>query len=285
VVNHESRHRRRNDPRVRRIASRMSFRDHFSGVAEGYARYRPHYPRALVELLAEGCPRHELAWEAGCGNGQLSVALGDRFARVIATDPARAQLEHAEPHPHVEYRCAPAEHGGLPDACADLAVAAQAAHWFDWPAYVAEVERVARPGALCAILAYGNCWIARPGSAGARSNAERGGSIDGAADPIVRSYYDDLGPYWPPERRHIENGYRELAWPWPAVAAPDIDMVAHWTRAELVGYLATWSATQKHIAALGGARFDDVCAELARVWPDGERRAVRWPLAIRLARR
>src|SRR5262249_14085932 len=105
------------------------FADHFSQLAARYVAYRPHYPPALTDALAERSPRTELAWDAGCGSGQLSVALARRFARVIATDPAQAQLDHAERAPGVEYRCEPSEACTLDDASADLVVAAQAAHW------------------------------------------------------------------------------------------------------------------------------------------------------------
>ncbi len=187
---------------------------------------------------------------------------------MIATDPAQAQLDEAEPDPHVEYRCAPAEASGLDAATVDLAVAAQAAHWFDWPRYVAEVERVARPGALVALASYGNVQLA------------------GDAHALVaRFYYDDAGPYWPPGRTHVETGYRDLQWPWPEVAAPDIAMSATWTRDELVGYVASWSATARLVVARGPGAFDELRAKLAAVWPDGERREITWPLALRLARR
>ena len=283
----------------------MSFPDHFSAVAERYARYRPRYPRALVDALADRCAAHDVAWDAGCGSGQLSVGLAARFERVIATDPAQSQLDQAQAHPQVEYRRAPAEDSGLPAGRpeaerdglrpagrpeaerdglrpargpeaerdglrpargVDLAVAAQAAHWFDWPRYVAEVGRVARPGALAAVLCYS--WL----------------EADGAVQPLIARYYEDLGPYWAPNRRHVETGYRELAWPWPEVEAPALELVAEWTREELCGYVATWSATQALVRRAGSARFDELCADLARLWPDGERRSVRWPLALRLAR-
>jgi SAM-dependent methyltransferase len=196
------------------------------------------------------------------------VSLGDYFEHVIATEPSRAQIDAAERHPHVEYRCEKAEQSTLGDASVDLAVAAQAAHWFDWPRYVAEVERVARPGALVALVSYG---ILR---------------VDGEAGTLVEHYYRDVvGPYWPPGREHVENGYRDLAWPWPAVEAPAIDMVAEWTRDELVGYVTTWSATVKLVDQVGPAPFEAFRTELAAVWPEQERRTVTWPLAIRLARR
>jgi trans-aconitate methyltransferase len=109
----------------------MTFADHFSQVAARYAAYRPHYPAALVDALADRADTRGVAWDVGCGSGQLSVALAKRFARVIATDPSRAQLDAALHHPSVDYRCEPAEASTVADA--DLVVAAQAAHWFDWP--------------------------------------------------------------------------------------------------------------------------------------------------------
>jgi SAM-dependent methyltransferase len=221
-----------------------------------------------VTALAERCDRRELAWDAGCGNGQLSVSLADRFEQVIATEPSQAQIDAALAHPNVEYRREPAERSTLGNASVDLAVAAQAAHWFDWRRYVDEVERVARPGALVALVSYGILLV------------------EGEASRIIEHYYKDVvGPYWPPGRQHVENGYRDLAWPWPSVDAPAIDMTAEWTRDELVGYVTTWSATVKLVQTAGPSAFEAFQAKLEAVWPDEERRTVKWPLAIRLARR
>lgn len=246
----------------------LSFADHFSTIAARYAAYRPRYPQALADLLADRCTAHDLAWDAGCGNGQLTVLLAERFASVIGTEPSQPQLDAASPHPRVTYRCAKAEAPVLDEATVDLAVAAQAAHWFDWPRYVDEVARVTRPGALVALVSYGILHV------------------DGDADALIATYYhDDVGPYWPPGREHVETGYRHLAWPWPAVDVPALDMTAAWTRDELLGYVATWSATVKMSQTVGPAAYHRLADALARDWPDDERRTVRWPLAIRLARR
>jgi SAM-dependent methyltransferase len=245
-----------------------SFADHFSAVAARYAAYRPRYPAALVDALAELADTGGVVWDVGCGNGQLSVALAERFRRVIATDPAQAQLDEAVAHPRVEYRCVPAEASGLPDASATLVVAAQAAHWFDWPRFLAEAERVAAPGALVALVSYGS--LVAGGEAG---------------QVIARYHRDVAGPYWPANRRHVEDGYRELVMPWPAVEAPAIDMTASWTRDEVIGYVSSWSATAHLVEREGPGPFEALGAALAAVWPDGERRVVRWPLTIRLARR
>lgn len=245
----------------------MTFPDHFSAIAARYAAFRPHYPDELVDVLADRAPDGPV-WDVGCGNGQLSVALARRFARVIATDPSAAQIGAATPAPGVEYRCAAAEASGLPARAIALVVAAQAAHWFAWPAFLAEVTRVAMPGALVALVTYGILVVDDP-----------------AANAIIGAYYrGDAWPYWPPERAHVENGYRDLSLPWPAVAAPPLAMTAVWTRDELVGYLTTWSATAKLVAARGSGPLDAVEAALAAHWPAGDRRVIRWPLTVKLAR-
>jgi SAM-dependent methyltransferase len=266
------------------------FPDHFSQLAARYAAYRPHYPAALVSLLAERCARHDVAWDVGCGSGQLSVALASRFTRVIATDPAQAQLDHATAHPRVEYHCVPAEASGLPEAAVELAVAAQAAHWFDWPRFVAEAGRVVRPGGLVALVSYGNAEV--------------------AGTAALAAFYQAIEPYWPNGRVHVNNRYRDLTLPWPAVEAPEavedprdggevpgspgkrgrerplpINMTAAWTREELLGYVTTWSATARQVAAEGGARLEALRAQLADDWPAHEVREIRWPLTIKLARR
>jgi SAM-dependent methyltransferase len=219
-------------------------------------------------VLADHCTQRELAWDAGCGNGQLTVLLARRFAHVVGTDPSREQLAEAEHFPGVEYRLSTADQPLLDPRSVDLAVSAQAAHWFHWQRYVAEVERVTRPGAVVGTVSYGIT------------------KLDGVAGVILDSYYHDVvGPYWPSERRHVENGYRDLAWPWTEIPTKPLDMTAEWTRDELLGYVATWSATQKMVNAVGPAPYEKLTSDLTTVWKDGETRIVRWPLSIRLAHR
>ena len=62
-------------------------------------------------------------------------------------------------------------------------------------------------------------------------------------------------------------------------------MTREWTRDELLGYVATWSATVKRAQVRARPPTTRWRESSPRVWPDGERRTVRWPLAIRLARR
>ena len=92
------------------------FHDHFSEVAKRYAGFRPHYPAALFDYLATLVPRSSLVWDCACGNGQATVDLAKLFDRIVATDASKDQIASAKPHPKVEFRVAPAEQSGLPDA-------------------------------------------------------------------------------------------------------------------------------------------------------------------------
>lgn len=245
-----------------------SFKDHFSDGAAAYAVHRPTYPVALVDYLAGIAPHRGLAWDCGCGSGQLSVLLAARFERVIATDASADQIGRASPHPQVDYRCAPAEASGLPDAAVDLATTAQAAHWFDLNAYYAEVMRVARPGAIVALVTYGIM------------------TVDDDVDPAIRHFSTDvLAPYWPPERRHVEDGYRSLSFPFDELRAPTLEIRVDWTLRDVIGYVETWSAVRAMEKAVARASLEAFHRDLTRAWgSDATVRPVRWPLALRVGR-
>lgn len=242
-------------------------KDHFSGISASYAEYRPVYPPALVDVLAGLAPGRDLAWDAGCGSGQLSVPLARRFTRVIATDPSDEQLSRATPHPGVDYRRASAEASGVPAGIVDLAAAAQAAHWFDLPAYYEEVRRVCRPGAVVALVTYGLLRISP--------------ELDRIID---RLYTETLGSYWPPERRHVEQGYRSLAFPFAELSVPPLEMRAEWTRDQVLGFVNTWSAVRGLERERSAASLEPFGRALAGAWGADSRRPVWWDLALRVGR-
>jgi len=250
------------------VTGRDRFKDHFSATAAAYAAHRPMYPPALADFLAETAARRELAWDGGCGSGQLSVLLADRFARVIASDASTEQVAHATPHPNVGYVVARAEAGVLADGTVDVAVAAQAAHWFDLPAYYAEVRRVGRRGGVVALVTYG---LVR---------------VDPRVDAVIDRFYSQvLGSYWPPERRHVEDGYRSLPFPFEEIGMPGLEMRANWTRSDLLGYVETWSAVWALERAVGSGPLEAFRRELGRAWgADAAVRPVRWTLSLRVGR-
>ena len=244
------------------------FKDHFSSKALDYAAFRPRYPRALADWLAEAASGVDRALDCGCGNGQLSVLLAERFAEVVATDASAQQIAAAEAHPRVRYICAPGEASGQPDQSVDLLTVAQAAHWFDLDRFYADARRVLRPGGLLALITYGVT------------------EADGEPGAVIaRFYHQALPSFWPPERRHVESRYRELPFPFDELAGPSIAMRADWTLAELLGYIDTWSAVRNLEKAQGRGVMDAFAVELAAAWgPPETKREIRWPLSMRLAR-
>ncbi|MBL8923683.1 MAG: methyltransferase domain-containing protein [Myxococcaceae bacterium] len=246
----------------------MSFKDHFSGHAQAYAEFRPTYPRELIDALADASPATKAAWDVGCGSGQLSLLLTQRFHEVVATDPSAEQLARAPVAPRVTWRQASAEQSGLAAESIDCVVAAQAAHWFDVAAFVRECRRVGRPRALVALVTYGLMFV--------RPDLDR---------RINRFALETLAPYWPPERRHVDAGYATLDFPLEPVSLPAVTMRARWSLAQVLGYVGTWSAVAAARRAGEGARFDTFIAELSANWgAEDEVRTVEWPLTIRAGR-
>jgi SAM-dependent methyltransferase len=248
----------------------QAFPDHFSGVASRYADFRPHYPAELFDYLATLADRRSLVWDCACGNGQATLDLAERFARVVATDGSKEQIASARAHRRIEYRVATAEQSGLSDESAGLITVAQALHWFDLERFYAEARRVLRPGGVLAAWAYGV------------------NQVEGeAVNEIVQEFYaDTVGPYWPPERKLVEEGYRTIPFPFAEITPPTFRMETRWTLDELLGYFSTWSATNRFIKATGQNPLDPLSVALARVWdnPDSTRLIV-WPLSLRLGRK
>lgn len=246
----------------------MSFKDHFSKQAADYAKYRPHYPTALFDWLAQQAPSRDLAWDAGTGSGQVAVELARLFERVVATDPSAKQINNAEAHARVEYRVEPAERSSLEPASVDLLTVAQALHWFDFPAFYAEAERVLKPGGVLAAWCYG---LFRTGS---------------EADEVLDLFYTEMvGPYWPPERKLVEEGYRSVPFPLPETAAPEFAMEAEWDLDDLLGYFGTWSAVQGYREAKGGDPVAEIRERLAAAWGSPEaKKTIKWPVHLRVGR-
>jgi len=246
------------------------FTDHFGQVAGDYARFRPGYPAALFDYLAGLCERTEFAWDCACGSGQATMPLAARFGRVVGTDASPSQLAHAPAMPNVEWRLAPAERSGLTDASVDLVTVVQALHWLPLTAFHAEVGRVLRPGGVYACVSYGRMSVA-----------------PGALDEALRHYHDVVvGPYWPPERRHVVDGYRELPFPYPLLPAPGLAMAVRWSVDEVLGYLRSWSASAACLARRGEDPVAAFARELVSCWPQGEETVeVAWPLCIRAGRK
>jgi SAM-dependent methyltransferase len=247
------------------VSSGPGFKDHFSAQSAGYARHRPHYPRELFAFLA-GLGGRQLAWDCATGNGQAAIALAGHFERVIATDASSAQIEAAIAHPGVSYRVATAEASGLDADSVDLVAVGQALHWFDTAQFFAEAARVLVAGGCVAAWCYELC------------------SVSPACDSVVDYLYTDItGPFWPPERRLIEERYAGIDFPGTAIEAPGFEMSAQWAADDMLGYLRTWSACQRYRRRHGDDPVGLIEDELRAAW-GRDRRTVRWPLTVRVSR-
>ncbi len=243
----------------------MEFKDHFSKQAADYAKFRPRYPKELFAWLGSIAPGTELAWDCATGSGQAAVELAQVFQRVVATDASDKQIANAERHPRIEYRVATAEESGLETGSVDLVTVAQALHWFDFEKFYAEMRRVLKPGGVIAATAY------------------KLATVSPAIDTVVNRYYSGIvGKYWPAERVPVEK-FEELPFPFAVVENPPFGMVAEWNVEQLLGYLRTWSATQRFMASEKRDPLADVETELRDAWGNEPRRVV-WPLTVRVGK-
>jgi SAM-dependent methyltransferase len=91
--------------------------------------------------------------ELAAGTGKLTARLVDAGHRVIAIEPAPQMITRlARQAPDAIPMQAVAERIPLADSCADAVVVAQAFHWFDSEAALAEIARILRPGGTLGLV-------------------------------------------------------------------------------------------------------------------------------------
>jgi SAM-dependent methyltransferase len=242
-----------------------AFKDHFSRQAAAYSRYRPAYPPELIAYVAALAPARGLAIDCATGSGQAAVALAGHFDRVIAVDGSVSQLLRSLPAAGVTYVAALAERLPVRARCADLLAAAQAAHWFDFERFYAECRRVLRPGGVVAAWTYEKFHA------------------DAALDELVDHFYVEVvGRYWPPERRYVEGGYRELPFPLEEESAPAFRLVTEWDLEQVLGYFGSWSAVQRYRDSTGTDPLPALRRALEPHWSGP--RLLEWPLHLRVGR-
>ena len=240
-------------------------RNWFDQGGSAYAAYRPDYPSELGPALAALAPWSGTAVDVGCGTGQLTGLLAGSFDTVIGVDPSADQPAQAAARENVDCRQGDAEALPVADRTADLIAAAQAAHWFDLPAFYREVRRIAAPGAVLALVSYG-VMVVEPD----------------LQERFDRFYWQEIGPFWPPQRRTVESGYQDIEFPFPELATPSPNIRRDWTLEQCLGYLSTWSAV-RHAAEAG--HHDALLAyseDLTAAWGDpSATRSVQWPVIVR----
>ncbi|MDP1727228.1 MAG: methyltransferase domain-containing protein, partial [Bacteroidota bacterium] len=160
--------------------------------------------------------------------------LAPYFNEVFASDISQKQLDQAIPNNKIRYATEPSDACSLPDKSVDLITVAQALHWFHFEHFFAEAKRVLKPGGIIATFAYGFLKIDEP------------------IEKIIEHFYKHvIGSYWDAERRHVENEYKDIPFPFDEIAIGKFEVHYQWSAADLLGYLSTWSAVQHHLKATG----------------------------------
>jgi ubiquinone/menaquinone biosynthesis C-methylase UbiE len=120
----------------------------FTGRVENYVRYRPSYPRAVLDLLETECglASASVVADVGSGTGILSELFLENGNRVIGIEPNEEMQEAGERrlghHPRFTSVAGTAEATTLDDDSVDFVTAGQAFHWFDPERARTEFERV-----------------------------------------------------------------------------------------------------------------------------------------------
>lgn len=129
----------------------------FSNRVQNYVKYRPGYLAAVYAHLraAAGLPPAGAVADIGSGTGLSSQLFLQHGHRVYAVEPnaemrAAAERQFAD-QPGFVSLAGRAEQVPLPSGSVDLAVAAQAFHWFGEGAR-AEMARILRPGCQAALI-------------------------------------------------------------------------------------------------------------------------------------
>lgn len=246
----------------------QNFKDNFSKQSDIYAKYRPHYPKELFEFLASLTQQHHLAWDCGTGNGQAAIGLAEFYETVIATDPSDQQIKNATPHPKIKYKVERSEESSFASDSVDLLTVANALHWFNFDLFYREVNRVVKNNGV--IAAWTNHLPI----------------ISPEIDVIVKHYHDvTLNNYWQAENRLAEKLYATVPFPFEEIKHPGFFTEKKMALHDLMGYLNTWSATQRFINENKFNPTDELLTKLIGLWGIANiEKTVTWKLALKIGR-
>jgi SAM-dependent methyltransferase len=245
----------------------MEFKDYFSSQAKEYAKFRPKYPPELFEYLSSLVKNHTLAWDCATGSGQAAIGLASYFDEIIATDASESQIEHAEQHPKIKYRVAPAESSGLETKSADLITVATAIHWFNTDTFYTEAKRILKPGGVIAICLYGD------------------NVITPEVDKVFERFFKNIiGDYWPEEIKKALK-FEEIDFPFTQIEPPKFKIRLKWNLKDYLSCLYTWSSTQNYIKSNGKNPIEIILDDFQNSWGDeNKKKEITWDLKMKVGR-
>jgi SAM-dependent methyltransferase len=126
--------------------------DRFSSRVDTYARFRPSYPKQVIETLKRDCgfTSNSIVSDIASGTGIFTKLLLDHGNPVFAVEPnsemRRAGEEFLAAYPKFRSVTGTAEATTLDAQSVDFVTAAQAGHWFDRRKSRQEFARILKPG-------------------------------------------------------------------------------------------------------------------------------------------
>lgn len=171
--------------------------ERFTTRVDDYAKYRPVYPREIVDAILSGL-RAPVVADLGAGTGISSRLLADAGAIVYAVEPNAAMRRMLSGRDSLRVVNGTAEHTTITASSVDVVTAFQAYHWFEPDRVLAEARRITRAGGRFAAV-----W----------NHRERNDPFTGAYERIV-DRYDESGGDIDRTRRQstIIDDFRRNGW-------------------------------------------------------------------------
>jgi SAM-dependent methyltransferase len=130
----------------------------FSNRVDDYVKYRPTYPKTIIDFLQTDylLTADKLVADVGAGTGISSTLFLDAEYRVIAIEPnpdmRKKSIELLGSYPGFKALNGTAENTGLETGSIDAIIAGQAFHWFDAEETRTEFKRILQPGGIVALI-------------------------------------------------------------------------------------------------------------------------------------
>ena len=101
-----------------------------------------------------------------------------------------------------------------------------------------------------------------------------------AIDQTIREIYENkLGKtYWEPQRRHIDNHYRDITFPFKMIKTPSFTITRSYTLHDLYQYLNTWSAVQSYNRINKTDLINSCEQQLKDAWGQSEQQEAQWEI-------
>jgi ubiquinone/menaquinone biosynthesis C-methylase UbiE len=157
--------------------------ERFSSRVDNYVRYRPHYPKGVLESLQTNCglTTTSVIADVASGTGILTELFLQNGNIVYGVEPNRDMREAAErllkKYSNFKSIIGTAEETTLVEKSVDFVTVGQAFHWFEQDKARREFERVLKPQGWVALV-----WNER---------REDSSPLDQAYEQLVRKYSDD----------------------------------------------------------------------------------------------